>query len=218
MLNKKIFLGVALVVLFLFLYIYIEELNLKEIFTDLEYLQEKLKSLDAWGPFLIIVLMCGAIVMSPIPSAPIAVASGLVYGHLWGTIYILIGAQLGAIIAFSIARLLGYEAMQKKFGDQIKYKHFNSQKNLMLVVFITRLIPFISFDIISYAAGLTKINFLQFSLATFFGILPASFLLAHFGEKISENNTQQVLMTVLFLGVFTAIPVIYGLVKKFSKV
>ncbi|MCD6706936.1 MAG: VTT domain-containing protein [Thiobacillus sp.] len=56
---------------------------------------------------------------NPIPSAPIALAAGAVLGHAWGTLYVVLGAQLGAMAAFGIARFVGYELLRKWFGDRI---------------------------------------------------------------------------------------------------
>ena len=63
------------------------------------------------GPLLIIGLMMLAVVASPLPSAPIALVSGAAYGHYAGTAYVAIGSELGAMIAFLIARYLGREAV-----------------------------------------------------------------------------------------------------------
>jgi len=207
--------GIFVVLIFAFLYIYFYQAGTLNSLYEVNALQIKLQQIGAWGPLLIIILMSGAIVMSPIPSAPIAIAAGLVYGHTWGTLYIVIGAEIGALLAFSISRLLGYEAMQKRFGDRIKYKFLNSKNHLMFIVFITRLIPFISFDIISYAAGLTKIGYWQFALATFAGILPASFLLAHFGGEMASDDSQSMIITILLLGSITLIPILIGLINKY---
>src|SRR3546814_13814452 len=49
-----------------------------------------------WGPVVIITLMTVAVVASPIPSAPIALAAGAAYGHLWGTVPVVIGAEIGS--------------------------------------------------------------------------------------------------------------------------
>jgi len=208
--------GISIVLIFIFLYINFYQAGTLNSFYEVNALQIKLKKIGVWGPILIILLMSGAIVMSPIPSAPIAITAGLVYGHTWGTLYILIGAEIGALVAFSISRLLGYEVMQKRFGDRIKYKYLHSKKHLMFIIFITRLIPFISFDIISYAAGLTKIGYLQFAIATLAGILPASFLLAHFGGVMASDDTQRMIITILLLGTITIIPIIIGLIKKYG--
>jgi len=167
-----------------------------------------------WGPILIIILMCGAVVMSPLPSAPIALASGAAYGHTMGTVYVLIGAELGAIIAFTMAKLLGYEAIHKRFGDKINIKWLQSENHLMLAVGISRLIPFISFDIVSYAAGLTPLGYIRFALATFIGILPASFLLAHFGSEMTRSDLPNMFVTILLLGGITIIPVLIAALLK----
>ena len=54
-----------------------------------------------------------AIMKSPVPSTPIALASGAVYGHLWGTFYVAVGAESGALIAFGLARLVGLETVKR---------------------------------------------------------------------------------------------------------
>lgn len=214
---KNYITGVFLLIFFMSLYIYMYQAGELNSFYSLKSIQVRLQQIGSWGPIFIIVLMTGAIVMSPIPSAPIAIAAGVAYGHTWGTLYILIGAEIGALIAFSISRLLGYSAMKKRFGNQIKYKFLNSKKHIMFIVFVTRLIPFISFDIVSYAAGLTTISYLQFAIATFAGILPASFLLAHVGGEMASDDSQRIMITVLLLGVITVITIMIGLINKKRK-
>lgn len=73
----------------------------------------KIRRLGIWGPLGIIGLMTAAIVMSPIPSGPIALVAGAAFGPVLGTVYTVIGAEAGAIIAFWIARCLGYEAVRR---------------------------------------------------------------------------------------------------------
>lgn len=140
------------------------------------------------GPVAIVVLMTLAIVASPIPSAPIALAAGLVYGHLWGTFLVVIGAELGAITAFAIARYFGREHVERLLGSQTKNRLLGSQNALMATVFVSRLLPFISFDVISYLAGLSQITFWRFGVATLAGIVPASFVLAHLGATALEGQ------------------------------
>lgn len=74
---------------------------------DCAKLHRHIREWGLLGPFAVIGLMILAVVISLIPSAPIALASGLAYGQLWGTVYIVIGAETGAIIIAFIARTLG---------------------------------------------------------------------------------------------------------------
>lgn len=86
-----------------------------EVITDKQRLKAwaQAQDLGAWGPVLMVGLMIAAIVMSPIPSGPIAMVAGAAFGPALGTIYVAIGATLGAIIAFLIARTLGYEMVAR---------------------------------------------------------------------------------------------------------
>jgi len=212
----KIITGFVLVILFAGLYFYLEQSGSSDNLFNQQSIQQIIMEYGQWGPILIIIFMSGAIIMSPLPSAPIALASGAAFGHTWGTIYILIGAELGAIIAFSMARLLGYEVMKKRFGDRIKITWLQSENNLMLVVGVSRLIPFISFDVVSYAAGLTSLGYLRFALATLLGIIPASFLLAHFGSELVSSDLPNMALTILLLGGITGIPLAISLIIKKS--
>lgn len=173
---------------------------------DAAALRDHMTRLGAWGPLTVIALMVLAIMVSPIPSAPIALAAGAVYGHIWGTVYIILGAELGALAAFGIARWLGAATLRRWFGDQLSVGLMGSQNTLMIIVLVSRLLPFVSFDIISYAAGLTVIQFWRFAVATLIGIVPASFLLAHFGGEMATGETDRILISVVVLGAITLIP------------
>lgn len=160
-----------------------------------------------WGPVVIVALMTAAIVASPVPSAPIALAAGAAYGHFAGTIIVLIGAELGALVAFLIARYLGRDILEKWVGEHISVGLLGSQNALTVLVFASRLLPFISFDLISYAAGLSVLKFWRFAIATLAGIAPASFFLAHLGSKAMNGDATTAAWTAAILGAFTLVSV-----------
>ena len=192
----------------------IRETNLLEMIQNGAVFREWLVGYGAWGPAIIIGLMMTAILVSPIPSAPIAVAAGAAYGHLWGTVYVLFGAEIGALAAFGIARLLGSQVLQRWLGDRLSVGWLGSQNSLMGIVFFSRLVPFVSFDLISYAAGLTVLSFWRFAIATAIGIVPASFLLAHFGDELATGETESIGISILVLGTLTVIPLLINLYRK----
>lgn len=176
-------------------------------------LHERVEQLGTWGPLLVIGLMVLAVLVSPIPSGPIAVAAGAAYGHAWGTLYVLLGAEIGALAAFGLARLVGREVVQRWFGDRLSVGLLGSQTTLMGIVLVSRLLPFISFDIVSYAAGLTALSFWRFAAATLIGTVPASFLLAHFGSEMATSESSRIMGAILALGVITLIPVAVKLIR-----
>lgn len=176
------------------------------------------KTAGLWGPLLIIALMTVAVVATPIPSAPIALAAGAGYGHTLGTVYIVLGAELGAVIAFMLARFLGRDALVGWLGDKIDLGWLGSQNALTAAAFASRLMPFISFDIVSYAAGLSNLHFWRFAVATLAGIIPASFVLAHFGNEAINGPPTLATWIAVGLGVLTLIPlVVAAIVDKRKK-
>ncbi|MGB7299970.1 MAG: TVP38/TMEM64 family protein [Burkholderiaceae bacterium] len=181
-------------------------------------LEQTVTQLGQVGPLLVIALMAIAIVMTPIPSAPIALASGAAYGHLWGTVYIVLGCLIGASVAFTVSRLLGQNFLLSRIGKQIDtslFKRFIASQNAMTIaVFATRLMPFLSFDIVSYAAGLTSIKAWRFALATLFGLLPSSFALAHFGAELGTGDMKRASITILALGMIVLLPFAWAALPK----
>ena len=205
---------VLIIVMLVGVYLLLENMGAKELYLNMDSLILRLRELEIAGPLMVIGLMALAIVFNPLPSAPVALASGAVYGHTLGTAYIVIGAEIGAVIAFMIARLTGFKLMQKYIGDKWSLNRFTTQNSLTVIIFASRLVPFLSFDLISYAAGLTPITLWRFALATFLGLIPASFLLAHFGGEMAESSLQDVTLLVLVIGLITIIPFLFKALKK----
>ncbi len=178
---------------------------------DRETLDRMVAGAGPLGPLLVIGLMTLAVVASPIPSAPIALASGAAYGHVWGTLWVILGAEAGALLAFLLARLLGRDAMRRWFGDRIDQGLMGSQNMLSGIVFVSRLMPFVSFDLISYAAGLSVLHFWRFALATLAGIAPASFLLAHLGTAVAAGEAGALTWAAaLGMGAVTGAPLVWA--------
>lgn len=167
-----------------------------------------------WGPVVIVTLICLAVVASPLPSAPIAVAAGAAYGHWLGAALVAAGSVAGATIAFLIARHLGRGAVRRLVGHDLERGLLGSQRALMLIVFVSRLMPFISFDAISYAAGLSALRAWRFILATLAGIMPASFVLAHLGAAAMEGDMRGAALIASGLGLVTGGSLILAALRR----
>ena len=210
----KLMAALGLAILFGGIYWFLSRSGSLETVCDCAKLHGHIIQWGLLGPLAVIGLMTMAVVISPIPSAPIALASGLAYGQLWGTVYVVIGAETGAIIAFFIARTLGYEAMRKRFGDRLSVGLLGSQNAMTWLVTALRLIPFVSFDIVSYAAGLTPLKPWRFALATLVGVIPVSFALAYFGGELDGIDFNRVPLIAVALGVVTLIPVLVVFIRR----
>jgi len=205
---KKIIALVSFLLLTIIIFILLSLFGWLHVLGDSEKLLSIIDDLGLIGPIVIILLISSAIIITPIPSAPIALVSGALYGHTFGTIYVVAGALFGALIAFTISRKLGYDYVSNKLYHRMPEKIVGSQNTLMLLVFATRLVPFISFDVISYAAGLTKLTFARFFIATFMGIIPISFMLAHLGSEAKNGEMESIVIALILIGFITLVPLI----------
>lgn len=142
-------------------------------------------STGAWGWLVIIILM---ILHSfvPLPLEFAALAAGAAYGFWLGTIITVIGAVLGAALSFWISRQFGQPFFDRVLKqNQRDWLNHQSRDQGTTALLISRLLPFISFTLISYAAGLTKVSWWTFLWTTTIGILPLTMLAVLYGANMS---------------------------------
>jgi uncharacterized membrane protein YdjX (TVP38/TMEM64 family) len=187
----KIGAGLVFLVVLVAAYWFVSYQGHLSMITDEAQLQSAVSKLGFWGSVALIGFMALAIIMSPIPSGPIGMVAGAAFGPVLGAIYVIAGSVLGAMAAFGLARMLGYQFVCGKLGSRFEsLQKTQSQNKLMGIIFLTRLIPFISFDAVSYVAGVTPIRFWRFGLATLFGVIPISFVITYLGNKVLMLDTK----------------------------
>jgi len=147
-----------------------------------------IRGLGAWG----VAGSIGLMVLHsfvPFPAEFLALANGMVYGPLWGTVITWVGAMLGAFIAFALARCLGRPFVAMMVAER-HWQHVDrwiaEQGWQMLLV--ARFLPVIAFNLINYGAGLTRIPWWTFAWTTGLGILPVTTLMVVMGDRIHEMH------------------------------
>ena len=157
-------------------------------------IENTIQSWGAWGVLASIGLM---ILHSfvPFPAEFLAIANGMVYGPLWGTVITWSGAMLGGFLAFGLARALGrpFVAMMVARKDWTVLDEWAAIRGGRLVL-ISRFIPVIAFNLVNYAAGLTRISWWTFAWATGIGILPMTTLMVVMGDRIETLAWQMWLL------------------------
>jgi uncharacterized membrane protein YdjX (TVP38/TMEM64 family) len=159
-----------------------------------------------YAPLAYILLLAVAIVISQIPNVPLAIAAGMVFGPFRGGVYSLVGGMIGAVACFYIARSLGTTVLRKVFGKIPCFSDRCKDGHLALIIFVSRLVPFFSFDLISYCAGLTNLRLRTFLVATFFGMIPMTFLFTHMGGVLMVHSGLSLLVNAFILGGFLIAP------------
>ncbi len=185
---------------------------LSQFFLDISYyfspekIQSWLSDAGGFAPLFYIFVMAAAVVISPIPSLPLDISAGAFFGAIPGTIYSVTGALIGAVISFMISRILGRELVERFFGERINFCAECSDRILTRIVFLSRLLPVVSFDVISYGAGLTKMSLKNFTLATLFGMIPLTFLYNYFGSVLIFGKGLTITLGIIMVVFFFVLP------------
>jgi uncharacterized membrane protein YdjX (TVP38/TMEM64 family) len=153
---------------------------------DIEALKAYILSFGPWAAVVSFALMVLQSLAAPLPAFLITFANAALFGWVRGAILSWTSAMAGASLCFGIARLYGREVVVKFTGtkaiqatDQFFEKYGTNS------VLIARLLPFMPFDIVSYAAGLTPMKFWPFFLATGIGQLPATIVYSWSGSMLT---------------------------------
>ena len=153
---------------------------------DFTVMREFVASYGAYAAAVSFLLMILQSIAAPLPAFLITFANANLFGWWQGAILSWTSAMAGAVVCFYIARILGRDVAEKltsKSGlAQIDTFFEQYGKNTIL---ICRLLPFISFDIVSYAAGLTSMSFMSFFIATGIGQLPATIVYSYVGGMLT---------------------------------
>jgi uncharacterized membrane protein YdjX (TVP38/TMEM64 family) len=165
-----------------------------------------LRAAGPFGPILFMALMATAVVISPIPSLPLDIAAGAAFGTVLGTTYAVIGAEIGAIASFLIGRALGRDILTKILRTDINFCERCSDRHLVIFVFLSRLIPLFSFDLISYGAGLTNMSLIAFAVATLLGMIIPTYALTYAGSQIVSGEWLLIVLGLVMVALFLLIP------------
>lgn len=202
--KKSTLIKVLLLVVVILLFVFVKPLNtgLKDMigaFKDVESVREYIKSFGVWAVAISFMMMILQSIVAPIPAFFITFANAAIWGWWKGAILSWSSAMAGAAICFGISRLYG-RGVAEKFAskmalDEVEIFFEKYGKNTILVA---RLLPFVPFDPISYAAGLTSMSFGGFFLATGLGQLPATIVYSYASAKSSDPSTFVSGLLILF--------------------
>ena len=178
---------------------------------DVEVVAEYIRSYGIYAMIISFFLMMFQSIAAPLPAFLITFANAAIFGWWQGAILSWTSAMAGAAMCFYISRILGRDVVEKltsKFAMESVDGFF--ERYGKHAILICRLLPFVSFDYISYAAGLTSMGFGAFFVATGIGQLPATLVYSYVGGMLT-GNVRTVVTALLLL---FALSVFMVLVKK----
>lgn len=146
---------------------------MEQLFYDLG---DWLRSVGAWA-YVLAPLVMAAVAILPIPAEAPAMVNGALFGPIAGTAVTWIGAMLGAIASFELARRLGRPAAERLVRRETLERADDVVTRAgWWGMLLARFMPFIAFTVLNWGAGLTPVGRWRFVWTTAVGILPGTIL------------------------------------------
>lgn len=174
---------------------------------DATDLRSWILSFGLWAPVMYIVIYT----IRPLiffPASVLSIAGGLAFGAWLGTLYTIIGATLGAMLSFYVAKTFGKSLVRKEWTGNAGKIQSQMEQNGFFYVLLFRFIPVINFDLISYAAAFAKVRFTSFALATLVGIIPGTFAYNFLGSSFVSGNPKIIILAVAVFVILTVVPIV----------
>jgi len=160
------------------------QVNWRELFRKLF---EWIESLGVFGPVLFILVYIAACVLF-IPGSPLTLGAGIVFGVIRGTIFVMIGATLGAAAAFLAGRYLARNWVAARIARNSRFKAIDDAvaRDGWKIVGLTRLSPVLPFTLLNYAFGVTRVSFRDYFFASLIGMLPGTAMYVYLGSLLGD--------------------------------
>ena len=122
-----------------------------------------------------------------LPAAVLTLGAGVIFGVIWGSLYVFIGATLGAVAAFLVGRYVARGWVKEKISSYKKFANIDQavSKEGLKIVFLIRLSPLFPFNLLNYALGVTSVSFKDYFLASF-GMIPGTIMYVYLGHLAGD--------------------------------
>lgn len=168
------------------------------------------------GPLLFLLLYAIATLLF-LPGSLLTLAGGALFGPLWGSLWNLAGATLGAALAFLASRALAGDWVERRSGGRIKRLRDGVEAEGWRFVAFVRLVPLLPFNLLNYALGLTRIPFPHYLLATAVFMLPAAIAytwLGYAGREAVAGGEDLVRTLIIALALLAALAFLPRLISR----
>lgn len=168
--------------------------------------QAFVEGLGPWGPLVYMAMIALSVVVSQLPGVPLTIAAGALWGAVPAGIYSVLGGFTGGLVAYFLGRMLGRSAMKALTGKVVVFDKTRGERTLGAIILVSRALPVLSFDLVSYAAGVTGLSLPVYAVATLVGMIPSTFLLAYLGSAFSVSLPLALSLSAVAVVVLVALP------------
>jgi uncharacterized membrane protein YdjX (TVP38/TMEM64 family) len=153
----------------------------------------------AWGPVVYMLLYA----VGPsflVPGAVMTIAGGLAFGTKWGSVYSLIGGDVGAVVAFAAGRFLGKSFVERIVGERFHAMLQRIAKHGFQIILYLRFVPVIPYNALNLLAGASPITFYDYFWATMIGMIPGTILYAFLGDALWHPMSPKFFLALSLIG------------------
>jgi pyruvate/2-oxoglutarate dehydrogenase complex dihydrolipoamide dehydrogenase (E3) component/uncharacterized membrane protein YdjX (TVP38/TMEM64 family) len=186
--------------------------------------EDYVRQLGSLGPLLVIIAYAASTVFF-IPGSALTIGSGTLFGLTTGFIVVFIGANVGALCSFLLARSFLRQKVANWAGAQPKFRSLDQAigKQGFKMVLLTRLSPVFPFVLLNYFLGLTAVRTGSYVVANLLGMLPATFLFVYIGaaardaiagQPASTDFYQQILKYIGLAATIAVVIVVTRVARK----
>lgn len=158
-------------------------------------------AVDGAGPLapLVFIAVSAALTVACVPGPLLAGAAGLLFGTALGTPCAIVSATLGATAAAAISRRFGAGALDELSGRRITALQDWIASRGFLAVLYARILPAVPYNLVNYAAGLTRVPLLVFAGATAVGCAPRAFAYVALGGSLDDLGSPEAIVALAIL-------------------
>jgi len=183
-------------------------------FTDPALVKAQVVQWGPWGPIVYMLLYA----VGPsflVPGAVMTIAGGLAFGTAWGSVYSLIGGDIGAVIAFAAGRFLGKSFVERIVGERFQSMMRRIAKHGFQIILYLRFVPVIPYNALNLLAGASPITFNDYFWATMIGMIPGTILYAFLGDALWHPLSPRFFLALLLIAASVACGELY---RRWSRV
>jgi uncharacterized membrane protein YdjX (TVP38/TMEM64 family) len=142
-----------------------------------------------------------------LPGVVPTLAGGALFGVLAGSLLTLVGAVIGATVAFALGRRLGRAPFRQLAGRRgARLDGWIRRRGFVALLYL-RLVPVVPFNLLNYAAGVTGISTRAYVIATAVGIVPGTVAYTALGATAAHPGSMPFLISLAAVVLLTAVAV-----------
>ncbi len=170
---------------------------------DQEKLQSWLQPMGIWAPIIYILLYTlGTLLI--LPSTPLNLTGGALFGTWWGTLWTTVAAVVAAVVAFTFTRSIGREFVARKLAGRWEAVDAEIAQGGLFYMFAIRLLPILPYGLVNFTAGLTSISYRDYLIGTILGTVPGVVPFVMMGgglQALSQRNILPLMCAFALTGI-----------------